>query len=362
MRLLETPVYTIVRSFLADLAAPTLLDIGANRGEEVRAMLRQIPGASVHAFEPAAQCFSLLSSFADDEPRVFAHHAAVGSHDGAATLIETESDLLSSVLPLNGIGHSHFGPCGRERARSEVRCVRLDSWAAEQGIGRVDFIKLDVQGSELEVLKGAESLLSSGVRAVYSEAQVVAEYEGAATLTDLDLFLRDRGFVLHQIQEVRSRGPEHQTSDVDALWVRADILARHRDALANGGREAELRMGAALHRLAEDGLRRVAVYGAGEHTRRAAAALFDPPVEVVAIIDDDAKREGSRAWGHPVIPLERAGDLDLDAVVISSDAYEGALGERAERTLDPRVRVVRLYSEGLTERSVVMQGVEHANI
>lgn len=91
--------------------------------------------------------------------------------------------------------------------------------------GRVDFIKIDVQGYELEVLKGADRLLCESVAAVYSEAQMVPLYEGAALYSDIDQFLRRRGFEMYRIQEIFSNGPEERTTCCDALWVRSDVLA-----------------------------------------------------------------------------------------------------------------------------------------
>lgn len=361
MRLLDTPVYSIVGQFLGDVASPVVLDVGANRGDEARAMLRAFPRATVHAFEPSSRCYRELATVAASEARLHAHHAAASSRDETAVLIETENDLLSSLLPLNDLGTEHFGLSGGERVRSEVRCCRLDTWARAANVDRVDFIKLDVQGFELEALRGAERLLTSGVRAVYSEAQILAEYEGAATLTDLDLFLRERGFVLHQIQEVRSRGPERQTSDVDALWVRADCLASHRHRLHNGGRDAEIRLSRALRALAEDGVRRVCIYGGGAHTRRAAGAFFDAPVDIAAIIDDDPSRRTRRVLGFPVVGIHDVAGLGVDAVVISSDAHEGVLWTNATRTLGSSVRVVCLYRDNdMTSAQPV--GAGHADL
>lgn len=342
MRLIDMPVYASVRAFLSDTTDPVVLDIGANRGEESRAMLREFPRGTVHAFEPSARCFADLEGLGASEPRLRPHRMAVGARDGVATLLETQSDVLSSLLPLTELGEEHFGVRGEVRERVDVPCVRLDTWARRNGIERIDFIKIDVQGSELDVLKGLGDLLD-GVRAIYSEAQILQEYVGAATLTDLDLFLRERGFSLHQFQEIHSRGPEHQVAHVDVLWVRDDVLARRRAALMGGEANASHRLSRALRSLAESGARRVAIYGAGEHTARAARAFFDPPVEIVAIIDDSPARQGGCALGVPIVGLGEAARMGVDAVVVSSDAHEAALCARATSSLPESVDVVTLY-------------------
>ncbi|USN97935.1 MAG: hypothetical protein H6810_07000 [Phycisphaeraceae bacterium] len=107
--------------------------------------------------------------------------------------------------------------------------------------------------------------------------------------------------------------------------------------------EPSRRMRDALALCAAEGLHRVAIFGAGQHTARAADALRDPPVEIAAIIDDDADRIGRRLWNFPIVSRERAIELNLDAVVLSSDAMEARLVGRAAPLASAGVRVVSLY-------------------
>ncbi|MEO1512153.1 MAG: hypothetical protein AAFU70_08780, partial [Planctomycetota bacterium] len=97
----------------------------------------------------------------------------------------------------------------------------------------------------------------------------------------------------------------------------------------------------ALRGCARRGERRVAIYGAGAHTRRMGPALCEPPLEIVGIVDDDPMRIGSRMWNFPVISPEEA--RDVDAVIISSDSAETAIWERCAGLRGAGVEVIRLY-------------------
>jgi hypothetical protein len=108
-----------------------------------------------------------------------------------------------------------------------VPVVALDAWVADAGVETVDFLKLDLQGYELEAMKGADRLLRECVRAVYSEAQLVELYEGAAQFSDLDLFLRARSFVLFRIQEIFGNGPEQRSTCCDAIWLKREVLREY---------------------------------------------------------------------------------------------------------------------------------------
>ena len=126
---------------------------------------------------------------------------------------------------------------------------------------------------------------------------------------------------------------------------RAETYWRTHHAAQPQRSEAEARIEAALQRCAELGLRRVALFGAGRHTRKAAAALAQPPVEVAAILDENPDLGGTRLWNFPVWGVALAAAKGLDAVVLSSDAMEPALRAAAEPLRAAGAAVVGLYPE-----------------
>lgn len=101
----------------------------------------------------------------------------------------------------------------------------------------------------------------------------------------------------------------------------------------------------AMRECAEQGAKRVALYGAGTHTRALGPLLMSPPVEIVCIIDDDTSRHGGRLWGFPIVSREQALAMGVEAVILSANAFEPALVANAEVFGRAGVRVVRLYPE-----------------
>ncbi len=100
----------------------------------------------------------------------------------------------------------------------------------------------------------------------------------------------------------------------------------------------------AAERLRAKGCTRLALYGAGRHTRRLVRALEKVP-EIIAIIDDRAGTEGgpaARLWGLPVVSPQDGLALGLDAVIISSDEHETAMLGGAARWAGA-VPVIPLY-------------------
>lgn len=74
-----------------------------------------------------------------------------------------------------------------------VRTTTLAAWADDHGVSDIDFIKLDVQGAELDVLRGAGELLRQAV-GMEVEVEFVPLYEGQPLFADIDGFARKQGF------------------------------------------------------------------------------------------------------------------------------------------------------------------------
>lgn len=82
-----------------------------------------------------------------------------------------------------------FYPIGQE----QWRVTSIDRWAADAGVTDLDFMKLNVQGAELEILQGSTSLLGR-VIGVMAEMSFVESYRKRPMFADIDIFLRGHGF------------------------------------------------------------------------------------------------------------------------------------------------------------------------
>ena len=142
---------------LRDRAEPVFFDVGANVGRYSTTLAERFPEGSGYAFEAHPDNFERLAK-ALETTRFTATGQVVGSKAGSFPLYDYKDERFGS-------SHASFTSqvledCHRGEARSvEVPVISMDDFCASKGIERIDLLKIDVEGHELEVLKGAKELL-----------------------------------------------------------------------------------------------------------------------------------------------------------------------------------------------------------
>lgn len=119
---------------------------------------------------------------------------------GTKTLYLTQEPACSSLLvPDTQLTENYPAlRCARLVGSTEVETTTLDQWAVENGVASIDYVKLDTQGTELEILKGGVNSLRN-VRCLEVEVEFNPIYQGQPIFSDVDLFLRSQGFVLWKL-------------------------------------------------------------------------------------------------------------------------------------------------------------------
>ncbi|MBA1146049.1 FkbM family methyltransferase [Ectothiorhodospiraceae bacterium WFHF3C12] len=182
---------------LRALSVDTVLDIGANRGQFALAVRASLPGARVVSFEPLdvpAQRFEAV--FAAD-PLVTLHRTAIGPQSEQTRIHVSARDDSSSLLPISDLQDELF-PGTAETAVEQIRVAPLETYLSAADIATPSLLKLDVQGYELEALKGCESLLGH-MDHVYAECSFVELYTGQALADEIIGWLRGRGYAVRGV-------------------------------------------------------------------------------------------------------------------------------------------------------------------
>jgi FkbM family methyltransferase len=180
-----------------------VIDIGANpidADPPYAAMLRA-GDAEVVGFEPNPAALALLNARRGPLEHYFPHAIGDGERHtlhicqapGMTSLLEPDPAVL-------GLFHG-FADWGRVVATEPVVTQRLDDLPETAG---ADLLKLDIQGAELMVLRHAEARLRDAV-VIQAEVEFLPLYRNQPLFSDIDIFLRARGFVLHRFHPTVSR-------------------------------------------------------------------------------------------------------------------------------------------------------------
>jgi FkbM family methyltransferase len=168
-----------------DMNIRGIIHIGAHRGQEIEEYVDN-GIQDIIMFEPVSLNFSILEKrMMNINANISAYQVALGNEEKNVTMYLSDNDLISSSV-LKPKVHLQLHPGVGFPGTEEVEMKRLDSFSDETR--NFNFINMDVQGYELEVLKGGVETLSH-IDYVYCEINRDELYEGNAFVEDLDSFL-----------------------------------------------------------------------------------------------------------------------------------------------------------------------------
>ncbi len=217
----HSSVWQTVAQLLTEVERPVIIDGGAHYGETVEQILRVLPSAVVHAIEPNPEAYRRLRGVAERyESQVTTYQEALSDRVGAVQLNIAQDDETSSLKPVSEAGHKLFGDIMKVADSIEVEVTTIDHWREINSVGAVDLLKLDIQGSELDALRGAQKSLYDGVNAILAEVHFLPAYDGAPPLPEIIAFMTDHGFTLYGLYNIYYE-PNGRAVQGDALWVSA---------------------------------------------------------------------------------------------------------------------------------------------
>lgn len=179
--------------FLEQQSIDLVLDVGANTGQFGIQLFKTGYKGKLISFEPLTSAHVKLSEIAKGyENWSVAPRAAVGSHPSESIINISANSVSSSLLQIRE-EHTKTTPSSRYVGTEATNVICLDDYFGDLSAPRV-FLKIDTQGFEYEVLKGASYLLEHAVKGVQAEFSLSPLYDGQADYLEMLIWLRERGF------------------------------------------------------------------------------------------------------------------------------------------------------------------------
>ena len=170
---------------------PLVFDIGANRGQTIEHFRGAFARPVIHAFEPGRDTFAELQRRTAGIPDLHLNNVALGARVESRTFLQNERDDMSSFL------EPSVDAWGEIKDRYPVEITTVDDYCAARGIERIDVLKSDTQGFDLDVLKGAQGMIDRrAIRLILMEITFSDMYKGSPRFDEIYAFLADRRFAL----------------------------------------------------------------------------------------------------------------------------------------------------------------------
>lgn len=198
----------------------TILDAGANEGQFALWSRKFFPKASIYSFEPVESTFKKLQLIAKDSHRWDVFQVALSDTCEDRQIFHHINHPSSSSLHESTAEELTLFPETQEKSLEQVSCITLDHWlnSFNSLIKEDILLKLDVQGHETCVLKGAKDVLAV-TSVVITEVIVGSLYREQARFDDIVHLLSESGF---QFQGVLEHGFDQSGSviSLDAVFIK----------------------------------------------------------------------------------------------------------------------------------------------
>ncbi|MES2050201.1 MAG: FkbM family methyltransferase [Pseudomonadota bacterium] len=225
-RMRDLPLANYLRQILLQYDIEIVIDVGANQGQ-YHDLLRDEVGfkGQILSFEPVQKYVAMLSEKAREDKAWRIYDFALGASSGSAKINVATSAGLDSFLSPRIDAVPHFwkdNPISHEET-AQIRT--LDDVLQQAGIdcGKQGvYLKLDTQGFDLEVLKGAPIALEQ-IKALQTEASVRPIYYGMPTYLETLSCLNERGFDLSAMFPI-SYDDMLRVIELDCIFINAKKL------------------------------------------------------------------------------------------------------------------------------------------
>jgi FkbM family methyltransferase len=220
-----------IENSLPTFAADIVFDVGANVGQSAQSFLEWFPRSRIYCFEPVSATFRQLQNNLKDNDRAFCYCLALGSSASTGQmLLQGSPDMFSLSSRLDRVPNGNV-------PTEHVQVATLDDFCLTHSIDRINFLKIDTEGGDLDVLRGAEHMLNDQkIDLVQVEAGMNVNNKWHVPFELLKDYLESRSHFLFAIYEQVSEWPtsEPHLRRTNPVFISRRMIETNRHSLPLG--------------------------------------------------------------------------------------------------------------------------------
>jgi FkbM family methyltransferase len=234
-RLTKTRIYRVLPRGLDlayDLAhalpkqrVEVIFDVGANLGQSAQKYVKLYPQAQIYSFEPVQATFQQLKANLKGQRQVRCYQVALGSTRRTGQLV------LQGTADMFFLADQDRGTPQPPEARTEtIEIMTLDEFCRAAQVNRINYLKIDTEGSDLEVLRGAETMLNAQlIDLVEFEAGMNRANQYHVPFEVLKQHLEARSYVLFGLYEQMHEWPTNQPQlrRINPVFISQRVIDLH---------------------------------------------------------------------------------------------------------------------------------------
>lgn len=213
-RTLDTTIKNLIKN-----KSPIIIDVGAHEGESINRFRNIFKSAIIHSFEPQNKCFEILKKLKDKN--TFINNYGLGDKKEIKKINILNENASSSIHNIDK--NSPYLKELKIVEKQDITLDLLDNYLTEKKINFVDVLKIDVQGYEDKVLKGAINSLGKKIYLIELEIIFIDYYEKKKSFLEIEQILNPLGFELYSLT-TPNFAENYRIKWVDALYINKNLL------------------------------------------------------------------------------------------------------------------------------------------
>jgi len=212
----------IYKNYSLDIKSLIIFDVGANTGQSIKRFLSFLNKPFIHSFEPLNDEFKILSSKYKNNYNVILNNYALSNQSEDTKIFYSNHFSQTSSFKKPVSNHNNFSI----KEKIKVKCVTIDNYVNTNDIKKINILKIDTQGHEINVLEGAKETLEKQI-IDFIEVEIIkgnAYEKSNNSFSDLENKLIPYGYKFYAINTSGSLYKSYDMLAFDLIYIKNSLI------------------------------------------------------------------------------------------------------------------------------------------